>query len=116
MGVSLAQLGRDEAALSAYNEVVSRFEKADNPKIMGLVAKALENTAVTQERLGRIEQAIKSYDALVDRFADVADAEIEMLVERAVHYAGYLSSRLYDEEDLRAAPSSESSPGSEASC
>lgn len=72
-GYRLGRLGRNEEAIAAYGELVSRFSNAEELEIRESVARALVNKGYALGALSRSEDAISVYDEVVSRFGDAEE-------------------------------------------
>ena len=61
-GYRLGVLGRSEAAIAVYDEVVTRYGTREEAVLAEQVAMALVNKGVTLGNLGQVEAAIAVYD------------------------------------------------------
>ena len=84
-GIHLDKLHREEEALAAYNDVITRFGNSQNTKIQEDVAKALFNKGGDLYELHRIGQARADWEELVYRFKDNPDVDIQKTVANARH-------------------------------
>jgi tetratricopeptide (TPR) repeat protein len=75
-GFELAQLGRREEAIAAYDDLLARFGSAPEPSIREHVARAFCNKGVELGELGRREEAIAAYDVLLARFGSATEPSI----------------------------------------
>jgi tetratricopeptide (TPR) repeat protein len=87
-GITLEKLNRDEDAISAYDEVVRRFDDSTETAIQEQVAKALVNKGITLEKLNRDEDAISAYDEVVRRFDGSTETAIQEQVAAVLFYKG----------------------------
>jgi hypothetical protein len=80
------QLGRSEAAIAAYDDLLARFGTATEVPIREQIARALVNKGTTLGALGRSEAAIAAYDDLLARFGTATEAPIRDQVAIALRY------------------------------
>ena len=75
-----AGLNRASEALTAYDEVLSRFGTSDVPAVLDLVARALIRKGVALLALGRTDEALAALDEAISRFGQ---SDVPSLVETA---------------------------------
>jgi tetratricopeptide (TPR) repeat protein len=83
-GVGLGRLGRHEAEITSYDEVIRRFGGASEPALREMVAMALVNKGFRLGALGRGEAAIASYDEVIHRFGDASEPALREQVAKAL--------------------------------
>lgn len=88
-GHALGELGRNEEALAAYDDLLRRFADAKEPGMQWFVARALVNKGVRLSKLNRSEEALATYDDALRRFADSQDPRFREPVAKALHNKGY---------------------------
>ena len=81
--VTLGQLGRAEEALAVSEDVLARFDDADEPALRVAVAQALLNKGGKLGQLGRSAEALAVYDQLLARFGDADEPALREAVLRA---------------------------------
>ena len=84
MGVVLAQLGRTEEAIAAYDELVRRSGASPGQGLRDSAVRALFNKGASLVELERREEAIAVYDELVGRFADAEDPSVTVTIGKAL--------------------------------
>jgi tetratricopeptide (TPR) repeat protein len=118
-GVTLGELGRSEAALAAYDEMVRRFGEASEPALRVLLAKAILNRGVTLGKLERSDEEIGAYDEVVRRFGEASEPALRVLLAKALLNKGVTLGKLdrsdeeigaYDEVVQRFGEASELGP------
>lgn len=83
-GVVLAQLGRAEEAIAAYDELVRRSGASPGQGLRDSAVRALFNKGASLIELERREEAIAVYDELVGRFADAEDPSVTVAIGKAL--------------------------------
>jgi tetratricopeptide (TPR) repeat protein len=73
-GTRLAELGRGEEAVAAYDDVVLRI--GEDPDRTEQVAWAMVNKGVRLAELGRGDEAVGVYDEVVERFGEDPDPAV----------------------------------------
>ena len=86
--VALGQLGRGEAEVEVYDEVVQRFGEATEPALQERVASALFNKGGRLGQLGRGEAEIEVYDEVVQRFGEATEPALQERVASALFNKG----------------------------
>ncbi len=84
--LALEELGRDRDALACYEEMVRRFERAEDTVVRGRVASAMLRCAKLRGRLGRQDQEIAGCEALVARYGDVDQVDLKRTVLEALEW------------------------------
>ena len=75
-----------EAAASAYDEVIERFEPSDNQDVQQSVAQALTSKGEILRAQGNLVAAVSIYDEVVDRFGASESPELQLWVADALIY------------------------------
>jgi tetratricopeptide (TPR) repeat protein len=88
VGFRLGALGRSEAAIAVYDDVVARFGAAGELPLRASVAMALCNKGGRLGALGRREAAIAAYDDLVARFGAAGEPPLLEPVAKALYNKG----------------------------
>ncbi len=83
-GVVLAQTGRREEAIEAYDELVRRAGTAREPGLKEAAVKALFNKGASLAGARRLEEAIAVYDELVQRYAGDPEPGLSEAVGKAL--------------------------------
>ena len=78
-----------EAAIKAYDDVVSRYEKSDNPNLQTWVARALIDKGDVHQEHDQVEAAIKAYDDVVSRYEKSDNPDLQTWVAEALIDKGY---------------------------
>ena len=91
-------IGDTEAGITAYGDVVARFGSSEAPELQKLVADALFDKAIAQERVGDVEAGIAVYDDIVARFGSSEAPELQKLVAIALFNKGVAQGRAGDVE------------------
>jgi tetratricopeptide (TPR) repeat protein len=102
-GFALGKLERHEEALAAYEKVVERFGKTEEPELSELVAKALVEKGVALGRLRRAADERAAYREVVERFGDSDEPVLREQVARALVNTGVTLGRLGHLEEALAA-------------
>lgn len=76
-GVILNALGKIPEGISAYDEVVRRFEHTEDPRLQERIATALLNKGNAMDTLDRSDEEMAAYDEVIKRFADATDSTIK---------------------------------------
>ena len=100
-GVALDNLHRNEEAVAAFNDVITRFSNSQDPKIQKAVAMALGAKGVNLAQLHRYEEAIATYNDLITRFSNSQDTKIQEQVAMALFNKGIILGRLDRVEQTR---------------
>jgi tetratricopeptide (TPR) repeat protein len=87
-GVALSELGRDEEAITVYDDVLSRFGSATELTLREQAARAIVNKAATLNELGHNSKAIAVCDDLLARLASASDLPLGELVAMALVIKG----------------------------
>jgi tetratricopeptide (TPR) repeat protein len=82
-GVVLAQIGRWEDAIAAYDELVRRTGGARELGLRENAVRALFNKGASLRGLDRREEAIDVYDELIRRFASDTEPSFDIAVSKA---------------------------------
>ncbi len=93
-GVVLAQLGRWEEAIAAYDELVRR---TGGSSLLGLrenAVRALFNKGASLAEHQRFEEAIAVYDELVSRYSDATESSLREAVAKALINKGIVLAEL----------------------
>ncbi|CAE6703844.1 tetratricopeptide repeat protein [Candidatus Nitrotoga fabula] len=102
-GAALAQMGRNEEAIAAYDEVVHRFGEATEEPLREQVATALMNKGKTLGKMGRDEEAIAVYDKVVRHFGEATEAPLrEQVATALVNKGGTLDQMEWNNEAIAA--------------
>ena len=102
-GVALGKGGRTEEELAAYDEVVRRFGKSEEPALLEAVAKALFNRGVGLGELDRTEEALAAYDEVLCRLGESdAPALLEAVAKALVNKGVGLGELGRTEDELAA--------------
>jgi tetratricopeptide (TPR) repeat protein len=88
-GYLLLLLGRPDAAIEVFSQVVQRFGEAIEPALRERVAKALFSKGVSLAKTGKPEAAIEAYSQVVQRFGDAVDPVLREVVAKALFSLGY---------------------------
>jgi len=75
-GVALGQMGKNEAEIAVYDEVVRRYGDAPEAALRERVANALLNKSVALGQMGKNEAEIAVYDEVVRRYGDAPEAAL----------------------------------------
>ncbi len=78
------RLGRPDAVLQVYDEVLRRYGEAKELALQEPVAKALVNKGFTLGDLGRHEEAIAVYDEVLRRYGEAKELALQELVANAL--------------------------------
>jgi tetratricopeptide (TPR) repeat protein len=84
VGIELAELGRREEAVAAYDDVVVRFGAAPEGALREAVARALVYKAIDLAELGRREEAIQIYDDVIVLLGTASQAALRELFANAL--------------------------------
>jgi tetratricopeptide (TPR) repeat protein len=87
-GVALGTLGRLEEVIEICDEVVTRFQEAEELVLQEQVARALVNKGVALGSLDRREEATAVYDEVISRFK--GEATLLHQVDRALQLSADL--------------------------
>lgn len=87
-GVCLEQIGRNDKAIEAYDEVVRRYDSRSEAQIAELVASSLNNKGACLEQMGRNEEAIAAFDEVVRRYDSRGESQIAEQVALALNNKG----------------------------
>ncbi len=83
-GVVLAQLGRWEEAIAAYDELVRRTGGSPLLGLRETAVRALFNKGASLAGHQRFEEAIAVYDELVNRYSDATESSLREAVAKAL--------------------------------
>lgn len=97
IGYSLERIEREEEALPAYEQIVTRLGDAEEHQ--GPVARALFHQGSVHSHLGRTEEAIAVWDHLLGRFEEVPDPPVGAWVAAALERKAAALRRLERLED-----------------
>jgi tetratricopeptide (TPR) repeat protein len=102
-GVTLHQLNRDEEAIAAYDQALSRLRDSKEPALREHAATTLINKAIALASLGRKEASLDAYDELLKRFGASTEPELREEIVNALGNKGIELSQLNrDEEAIQA--------------
>jgi tetratricopeptide (TPR) repeat protein len=87
-GLDLAEQGKLDAAIAAYDEVDRRFGKDNTPKVREYVAMALIIKGLSLGRQGKPDAAIAAYDEIERRFGGDNTPEMREIVAKALFDRG----------------------------
>lgn len=82
-GLAIGRLGRSEAAVEAFDQLVSHFGAALDVTLREKVALALLSKGIALHRLGRSEDAVEAFDQVVTRFGGAPEPALARLVALA---------------------------------
>jgi len=102
-GVLLRGANKFSEAIAAYDEVVGRFGKVDEPALREWVAKALVNKGFALGKDGKPEEAIAVYDEVVERFGEVDEPALREMVAWALNNKGSVMDEIGKLEEAFAA-------------
>lgn len=87
-GLTLTRLGRDEHALSRYEELLRRFENADEPRTQIAVAMGLAGKGAILFGAGKQKSALLTIDQLAGRFASHYNSRARRAAAQGLMYKG----------------------------
>jgi tetratricopeptide (TPR) repeat protein len=87
-GYCLSQLGRPDAAIEAYDQVVQRFGKSSELALRERVAKALLNQGLVLGKSGKRNEAVEAFSQVVQRFGESPEPVLREQVARALFNQG----------------------------
>jgi len=87
-GYCLAKLGRTEAALETWSNVIQRFGDAQEPALREQAVKALFNQGISLKRAGKPEAAIEAWTKAVQRFGNALEPAVLEHVANALFNQG----------------------------
>jgi len=87
-GRALSELGRSEEAVAVYDDVLTRYADATEPKLREAVANALSTRARCCVRWGAETRAVAAYDELIVRLADATEPVIRDRIATGTSTAG----------------------------
>ena len=93
-GVRQGQLGKAEAEIATYDEVIERFGGSDAPELQEQVAMALVFKGVRQGQLGEAEAEIATYNEVIERFGGSDAPELQKRVAQALVFKGITQGQL----------------------
>jgi tetratricopeptide (TPR) repeat protein len=93
-GALFGQLGRNDEAVAAYDEVIARFKDAGEPRLREQVAMALVNKGARLGQLGRNDEAVATYDEVIGRFTDAVEPGLREQVAKALLNKGVMLGQL----------------------
>ena len=82
------ELDDSQAAVAAYDEVVTRFGTSDSPEVQGPVAWALDRKGDAERERGELGAAVAAYDEVVTRFGTSDSPEVQGPVAWALDRKG----------------------------
>ena len=82
------ELDDSQAAVAAYDEVVTRFGASDSPEVQVPVAWALSRKGDVQTERGELGAAVAAYDEVVTRFGASDSPEVQAAVAGALSRKG----------------------------
>jgi hypothetical protein len=99
-GLVFSQTDRRELAAGACEELVERFFDETEPRVLGVVARAMVQKAFNIEMLGWLDDAIVNYGHVVKRLAGVTFPDVRDKVAEARINAAILTARTRDVTEL----------------
>lgn len=94
-------LNRRKKAIGVWEEVVRRFDKANEPVLRELVAQALVNKGLTLRALNRSEDEIEVYEEVERRFSKANEPALREIVAWALRRRRRNLNRLRTRSTLR---------------
>ncbi|MFW2455079.1 tetratricopeptide repeat protein, partial [Methyloversatilis discipulorum] len=98
-GVTFSQLGRNDDAITTYDDVDRRYGSDDTPALRERVANTLVNKGIALGRLGRDQEAINTYDEVARRYGTDNAPALREEVAGALYLKGIALGRLDRDED-----------------
>ncbi|HEY9827090.1 MAG TPA: AAA family ATPase [Stenomitos sp.] len=83
-GGELYKSGNYEEAISAFDNLISRFQDCSEIQLLELLARALFYKGVTLGTLGRSQEAIDVYDDLIERFQHRSEIQLLEPIAKAL--------------------------------
>ena len=97
-GDALRKLGNLDSALSAYKNIVERFDANEDPHVQTLVAMALAKKGQAQEESGNPKSALLAYKEVVNRFGGSGNPAHREWVAGALIRNGHILREVADPE------------------
>jgi glyoxylase-like metal-dependent hydrolase (beta-lactamase superfamily II) len=92
-GSTLDEQKKPDEAIAAYDEVATRFGKAEEPELKEQVARALVGKGVTLNEQRRPREAIATWDEVIRRLANAESHRLRPFLGWSLAYKGYVQGR-----------------------
>ena len=83
-GAAHANLGNVRAAMTAWDEAITRFGDRDTPEFQLPVARTMVNRGIVQAQLGENEAAMETCDEVLERFGSSDTTEFDLPIAQAL--------------------------------
>ena len=97
-GVSLGQLHKHDAAIAAFDQLISRYTNDTSNALREQVAKAIVNSGATHGQMGDNEKEIAAYEQVIAAYSSDPTPTLREQVARAMVNKGFTHGQMGDNE------------------